>query len=109
MSPSTAFGVGTVFDAGRESVSGELKNGSVVYSLIFAVYSASIAIFASRTNGCACCWAAIGDWNSAAAAANAITTNFFMNPPQRIPACKTQSHIIGSAPHRGCPAAEVQA
>src|SRR5258708_1898099 len=48
MSPSTASGVGTVFDAGKYSVSGELKNGSVVYFLIFAVYASSIATLGSR-------------------------------------------------------------
>src|SRR5215831_2240655 len=48
MSPSTAFGVGTVLEAGRYSVSGELKNVSVVYSLIFFVYSSSIGWPGSR-------------------------------------------------------------
>ena len=48
MSPSTDSGVGTVFDAGKYSVSGELKNGSVVYFLIFALYASSMATFASR-------------------------------------------------------------
>src|ERR1035441_10016912 len=48
ISPSTAWGVGTVLEAGRESVSGELKNVSVVYSRIFLVYSSSTAWAASR-------------------------------------------------------------
>src|SRR5215475_4658453 len=48
MSPSTAFGVGTVLEAGRYSVSGELKKVSVVYSLIFFEYSSSIAWPGSR-------------------------------------------------------------
>src|SRR5512135_3290216 len=48
MSPSTALGVGTVFEAGRYSTTGERKNFSVVYSLIFLVYSSSIGWFGPR-------------------------------------------------------------
>ena len=44
-----------VFDAGRYSTRGEVKNGCVVYSLILAVYSASIGSLGSRTKGGACC------------------------------------------------------
>jgi len=55
-----------------------VKNGCVVYSLIFAVYSWSIGIFGSRTNDCVygvggadvrACWAKSGGSKSAAAAA----------------------------------------
>jgi hypothetical protein len=53
-----------------------VKNDSVVYSLIFFVYSGSIAIFGSRTKGCDCC-AASGDW-SIAAAATATSRAFFI-------------------------------
>src|SRR5258708_2189333 len=47
-SPSTALGVGTFFDAGMESVSGELKKVSVVYFLMPFVYSSSRGWFGSR-------------------------------------------------------------
>jgi hypothetical protein len=40
--------VGTVLEAGKYSVSGELKKGSVVYSRIFLEYSSSTAWLASR-------------------------------------------------------------
>src|SRR5204862_5011615 len=91
MSPRITFGVGTVFDAGRYATSGELKNGSVVYSLIFFVYSSSIGILGSRTKGCeydvgaagvfACC-AASGDCRNAPATARASATSFFMEASQ---------------------------
>src|ERR1017187_3711538 len=48
-SANTGLGVGTVFGPRRESVSGELKNGSVVYSRIFFVYSSSTGWLGSRT------------------------------------------------------------
>src|SRR5260370_9858799 len=48
MSPSTACGVGTVFDAGRYSTSGEVKYGCVVYLWIFSVYAGSTGCLGSR-------------------------------------------------------------
>src|SRR5438045_5840821 len=78
MSPSTAVGVGTVFEAGRYSTSGEEKNGCVVYSLIFFVYSSSTAILGSRTNGCVC--ARIGDCNMEPARTSHGATSFLIEP-----------------------------
>src|SRR5882724_1376354 len=48
MSPSTASGVGTLFDAGKYSTSGEVNVGCVVYFLIFAVYASSTGCLGSR-------------------------------------------------------------
>src|SRR5262249_15891906 len=58
----------------------------VVYSLIFCVYSTSVAIFGSRTKLCVCC-AATGCCTIAAVATSASTAYFFMEASQNDPLC----------------------
>src|SRR5262245_15269570 len=57
MRPKNLSGVGTTSDAGRWSTSSVITRGSAVYSLIFAVYSASIfcdaALFDAGAFDCA--------------------------------------------------------
>ena len=64
-----------------------MKNGCVVYSLIFAVYSSSTGIFGSRTNGWGNagdggagrpCWATSEDCSTAHTVRSANPKNFFM-------------------------------
>src|SRR5690349_879892 len=71
-SPGTALACGTGFDAGRQSVSGELNSGAVVYFAIRAVASASVGWLRSGTSaaGTAVC-AASGEGGSEARSAQA--------------------------------------
>ena len=110
MSPSTAFGVGTVFDAGQvvDERRGEERLGRVFLDLLrvllvdrnLRIAHERLRRRHRRRGGLACC-AASGDCRHAPATSSASATDFFMETSQNSPyAISRGVSLMRRNPHR---------